>query len=363
MLRALWRAAERKQVADRQDRARWLAETADRQAAIVERLARDAREAADDVAACLYWLAAERQAARFVRSTSTHRRAPGHAKGANTPGAENDERLESVRAQARNHLAAATPLAVHTARSRLGLRLAFVGKGGVGKSLIAGTLARLLARRGRAVLAADLDTNPGLGFSLGVPPTAGVLPPEAVEPHPGAPYGWQLASGLAPAEAVRRHALEGPDGVRFVNHAKIDARHMRVPTQALSALREVVAGFGEPHWDVIGDLEAGPTRPFERYHAFADRVVIVVTPTWVSSMTERRLRPMVDDVPTLVVANQFGDEPDHPGMEALVRIPVDQEAAAAERRGVAPLDDCPDSPAVAAIARLADTLIDQELTV
>ncbi|MBW3555071.1 MAG: AAA family ATPase [Gemmatimonadetes bacterium] len=54
-------------------------------------------------------------------------------------------------------------------RRRGALRLAIAGKGGSGKTTIAGTLARLLAARDRTVLAVDGDTNPNLGQALGLP--------------------------------------------------------------------------------------------------------------------------------------------------------------------------------------------------
>ncbi len=46
------------------------------------------------------------------------------------------------------------------------------GKGGVGKTVLAALLARCLAERGLEVLAVDLDTNPGLALSLGLPADA-----------------------------------------------------------------------------------------------------------------------------------------------------------------------------------------------
>lgn len=49
------------------------------------------------------------------------------------------------------------------------MKIAVAGKGGSGKTTIAGTLARVLARRGLDVLAIDGDTNPNLAISIGIP--------------------------------------------------------------------------------------------------------------------------------------------------------------------------------------------------
>ena len=97
------------------------------------------------------------------------------------------------------------------------LRLAFVGKGGTGKSVIAGTLARLLAASGEPVLAIDSDPLPGLAFSIGMERSDAGLPDEAVEERPEGEPGprYRLRPDLSPGEAVERYAAHGPDGVRF----------------------------------------------------------------------------------------------------------------------------------------------------
>ena len=48
------------------------------------------------------------------------------------------------------------------------MKLAITGKGGVGKTTFAATLARLYAAEGRPVLAADVDPDANLGLALGM---------------------------------------------------------------------------------------------------------------------------------------------------------------------------------------------------
>ena len=47
------------------------------------------------------------------------------------------------------------------------MKIAVTGKGGVGKTTFAATLARLYADEGRKVLAADVDPDANLGLALG----------------------------------------------------------------------------------------------------------------------------------------------------------------------------------------------------
>ncbi len=339
---------------ERTPRDEWTVETLARRTAVVADLEARASDA-------LGWLAVERQARSYLRHLATWTTGRGF-EGVRPDMEAHQAYLESVRDRARCELSALDAATVDAARPRLGIRLAVIGKGGAGKTVISSTLARLLARRDRKVLAADLDTNPGMALSLGLPSTTAGLPPEALAEHPGAAYGWHLAGGLTPLEAVERFATRGPDGVHFLALGKIGTSDKAAAKQSVVAMIHLLLGLGEPGWDVVADLEAGPTTPFERYHAFADDVAVVVGPAWRSAMTARRLLPMVGEGRNpVVVANRFADEPDHPGLAPAIRIPFDPDLAEAERQGLAPLDACPDSPAIAAIARLADRFLAQEV--
>ena len=312
---------------------------------------------------CLAWMGVARQAQRYLREVkswgSFRRRMQTLASDLDS----HEQVLQAAVDTADQEVAKVDDATRDSARRRLGLRIAVVGKGGAGKTMISATLCRLLARQGRRVLGADLDTNPGLAISLGLglgPDASGV--PQSVEAHAGAAYGWRLAAGITPEEVVERYAVTAPDGVRFLSLGKIDEPEKQAAKQTVVAVRQVLNGFGEPDWDVLGDMEAGPTTPFERYHSFAEHVIVVVGPAWRSALTARRLLPIIGDLPVTIVANRFRDEPDHPGLEPAVRIPYDADVAAAERLGVAPIDYCPDAPGVVAVQQLAELFLPQEVS-
>src|SRR5690348_14264523 len=90
------------------------------------------------------------------------------------------------------------------------LRIALAGKGGAGKSVIGGTLARTFARLGHHVLALDVDTLPGLAFSLGLSleeANRAGLPEDLAERVPE--RGWMLREGVEPAALVEKYAVTG----------------------------------------------------------------------------------------------------------------------------------------------------------
>ena len=100
------------------------------------------------------------------------------------------------------------------------LRLAIAGKGGSGKTTIAGTLARLLAQQGRRVLAVDADTNPNLSVTLGVPADRAIqitsLPRTLME-RQTQPDGTVKPVFVGDAlQVVDAYGADAPDGVRLL---------------------------------------------------------------------------------------------------------------------------------------------------
>jgi CO dehydrogenase maturation factor len=253
------------------------------------------------------------------------------------------------------------------------MRVAFVGKGGAGKSAIAGTFARLLARRGHPVLAIDSDPLPGMAFSLGLDRDDAPLPDEAIEDRPedeeeGPRY--RLRAGLSAADAVERYAATAPDGVRFLQFGKIRT-DPRALFRSQITFRQIVKELPEDRWHLVGDLPGGTRQAFTGWGAYADTYLVVVEPMAKSLLSARRLARLASasdhPVQVLAVANKVSEPGDaelvarRSGLQVIAAVPLEPAFADAERSGQAPLDIVPDSAAVRAVSLLVDHLDHQAL--
>ncbi len=254
------------------------------------------------------------------------------------------------------------------------MRVAFVGKGGAGKSSIAGVFARLLARSGRRVLALDSDPMPGLAYSLGVPSADAGIPAEAVEGYDG-PDGrqrYRLKSGLDTATAIERYATISPDGLRLLQLGK--ARGVKGENSySHNAFQLIIDGLAEDGtWDVVGDLPGGTRQPFFGWGRYARTVLIVVEPTPASLLSGRRLARLAQHLSAprvAVVANKIRESADvalverRTGLQVIGHVPYDDTQGDADRRGVALLDLDSQAPMVSAIEAIVSSLTAEELAV
>ena len=107
------------------------------------------------------------------------------------------------------------------------MKIAVAGKGGSGKTTLAGTLARVLAQGGRGVLAIDADPNPNLAVNLGIDPDTAAR----IEPVPlsfahhakDAKGRYSVGMDLSPEEIVARYGALAPDGVTLLLVGRVAA--------------------------------------------------------------------------------------------------------------------------------------------
>lgn len=245
------------------------------------------------------------------------------------------------------------------------MRVAFVGKGGAGKSSLAGTFARVLAGTGERVLALDSDPMPGLAFSLGVPQTDAGLPDDVVEEYEQqGRRQYRLRKGLTGTGAVEQYAVRGPDGVHFLQLGK--ARGPRWGnTRQHFGYQRVLDDLPGEGWSVVGDLPGGTRQPFFAWGRYAETFLVVVEPTPSSLLTGRRLARLASTggAPRVVVIANKVREPhdaqsvaEGTGLALLGAVPFDSALGEADRLGRAVLDHDPDGATAMAVRSLVEAL-------
>lgn len=104
--------------------------------------------------------------------------------------------------------------------------IAIAGKGGSGKTTVAGLLARILGRRAGSVLAIDGDSNPNLALTLGFSreqaERVAPLPRDILEQYMDFEGKTRLRLALPVQEVLAKFSVEGPDGVRLLVMGKVD---------------------------------------------------------------------------------------------------------------------------------------------
>lgn len=262
-----------------------------------------------------------------------------------------------------------------------GLKIAVCGKGGVGKTLVAGVLARLLAREGFRVLAVDCDSNPNLYSTLGIPREVAeqVVPiaedldlvEERTGARPGA--GWGSFFSLTPKvdDIPARYAVEGPDGVRLLVVGSPPRAGSGCLCPSLAFVRELLRHLVLYERDVVVmDMEAGLEHFGRAVARGVDLMLLVAEPTEKALLAVERMAPLARQLGVgalWAVLNKVTGESDiawarerlEKGLDLPLKaaIPFDRAVLEADREGISPLDAHPGSPAIKALEGLKEEVL------
>ena len=245
------------------------------------------------------------------------------------------------------------------------MKIAITGKGGSGKSTVAGVLIRSLAEAGHRVVAVDADPNPNLGISIGLPRES----VESMRPILNA----LLDSGHThndptpePDDLLDRFGMKAVDGIVLVATGKIER-----PSDAClccgshNTTRQFFGQLPDDDRVVVADLEAGLNDLMWAKPGADDTVLVVAEPSAKSVEVARRACRMAEAmgvVNILGVANRATSDDDVArlsetlGVE-VVSVPEDPAIEKADHLGVAPFDTERGSPAVKAVGAIAERLV------
>src|SRR5215470_12043453 len=231
------------------------------------------------------------------------------------------------------------------------MRIAVAGKGGAGKTTIAATLARILARRGYSVSALDDDPNPNLAVALGISAdqvaTLGRLPDEALEERSDARGEREIHLARSFDDTLEEHGLRGPDGVGLLHMTGLLGAGTGCLCGQHVAVQNILGGRpGASSDDVtILDMEASLEHLARGTVRHADALLVVTEPYYRSLETTGRLVPLARDLgikDVWVVANKvrsehdeaaIGEYCDRHGLSLQSTIPFDEAITEADRTG------------------------------
>jgi len=259
------------------------------------------------------------------------------------------------------------------------VKIAVAGKGGVGKTFISGTLARLLAQDGYNVLAVDADPNINTASALGIPSDIAekIVPlsdneeliREKTGVAPGKSYGQMFRLTPTVSDIVDKFGVVGPDGVQLLvmGTVKDGGSGCMCPSNAL--LRVLVQHLLIQREDIlVMDMVAGLEHLGRGTARRMDTMLVVVEPRMKSVDTVKRILKLAKDIEVrevLAVGNKIGSEREKRfvdekmaelGVPIAAYIPRDEAVAEADMLGEAPIDHNPNSAAIMALADLKNYL-------
>lgn len=255
------------------------------------------------------------------------------------------------------------------------MKIAVAGKGGVGKTLIAGGLAHGFSQRGLKTIAIDADSSPNLGLTLGLTTeeTRKIVPisdnKQLVESKTSTGYTHIYNLNFRVDDIVRDFAVSTPLGPNLIVMGTVHsmgAGCMCAPTAVIRALlRHLVVEVNEA---VVMDLEAGVEHIGRGTARQVDALLIVVD----SNMKSLEIAKHIHDLAAAagmkqlyLVGNRVMNHSQNEaietfakqnGMKLLATIPWDQRIIDSDMAGVTPLKN-KDIEAVKAIDKICELLL------
>ena len=238
------------------------------------------------------------------------------------------------------------------------MKVAVTGKGGVGKTTLSSTLARLYADEGRTVLAADVDPDANLGLALGLTEEEvnAIVPISKmrtlVEERTGATYANKFFKLNPQVSDIPDKFSKEINGVKLLVMGTVETGGTGCVCPEHVMLKSILSALVFRKDDVVVmDMEAGLEHLGRGTASMMDQFIVVIEPGARSIQTYEKVKQLAADLGITkvnVVANKVRGEEDRefirsriPAENLLGFISYNPEVIDADRRGLSPYDVSP----------------------
>jgi CO dehydrogenase maturation factor len=254
------------------------------------------------------------------------------------------------------------------------VKIAVSGKGGVGKTLIAGGLAYFFADEGMKTIAVDADPSPNLAFTLGLSAeeARGILPisenKKLIESKTSTGYSGVFRLSFTVDDIVREYSIKTPMGVNLIVMGTVQSMGSGCTCPANAVIRALLRHLVvEREEVVILDMEAGVEHIGRGTARNVDTMLIVSDASMKALEIARHIYELVAKSgmkQVFLVGNKVADNiqketvetfAKNNSMEIMDFVPFDQKVVEAEMKGESPIKH-EESKAVTAIEKLCKKL-------
>ena len=258
------------------------------------------------------------------------------------------------------------------------MKIAVSGKGGVGKTLLSGTLASYFAKKGFKVMAIDADPSPNLALTLGIPVEEAnkILPisenAELLDKKTRTDYPGLYKLHFTVDDIIEDNGMESPYGVNLLVMGTVKTAGQGCACGANAVVRELLRHLIVDREEiVVVDMEAGVEHMGRGTASQVDIMLVVADSSRKSLEIAKKISRMAHEAgikKVFIVGNRVRDSEEKEliadfttknGLPLLALIPYDDTVVKADRVGEAPLNYAETSAGVQSIQFIGEKLLQE----
>jgi len=259
------------------------------------------------------------------------------------------------------------------------VKIAVSGKGGVGKTLVAGVLAHLFAKEGFRVLAIDADPTPNLALTLGISleEAKKIVPisenTQLVESKTQTGIAGVYNLSFSVEDIIDKFSVKSPYGVNLLVMGTVRSAGAGCMCPANAVVRALLHHLLVRRDEaVVMDLEAGIEHMGRGTAEHVETMLIVADPSLKSLETARKLYNLAKETgikKAFIVGNKVASSAERDliekftasnGIQLLGFVPYDEQILKADMEGESPLKYAETSKGITSIYEMGKTLLRHE---